>query len=357
MSDVPAPTRVSVENANVTPDVAPSIRDNPEFDTAQVRVDLAVGNWWEDTLGNKDPIDLFLVENNAYGMGKAYKQYLYDSVKGGWFGNTEAEQERQGSELTKRGLRPWIRERVEAWNVTNNIGPSGSSGYGPSGKSAEQIAADAKAKEERIVAAQAAIKNQIGVFGIAMTDDSMRGLAGMAVEENWSQDRLQDVLLEANDWATTQAGALTSGIEDVRRIASQYLMPVSEETARGLSMRVASNELDLGGIRSLFDSQARKEYGFMSNELDQGITPADYFAPLRDVAAETLEISADSMNLMDDKVRSMFTTRNADGSMRGASLSEVKLAARKDERYAQTQGASDRIAAMGSALANAFGGR
>ncbi len=78
---------------------------------------------------------------------------------------------------------------------------------------------------------------------------------------------------------------------------------------------------------------------------------------MRDVAADTLEISADTMNLMDDNVRRMFTTANEDGSMRGASLSEVKMSARKDSRYAKTQGAQDRIAAMGSALAQSFGGQ
>jgi hypothetical protein len=305
--------------------------------------------WWDSAQYGMNAADVFMVEDNTGGMADEYKQYLYDSVRQGWGGDTDLEKQRQGWEINKRGLRPWLKERAQAWNVSNGFGPSGGSGM--------SAADQAKAKEERIVAAEASIRNQLGVFGIAMTPDGMRGIATQAVDNNWSQDKLQDILLQANDWATTQAGALTAGITDVRNIASQYLMPVSEETARSLSMRVASNELDLGGIRSLFTAQARKEYGFLSEELDQGITPADYFAPMRDVAADTLEISANTMNLMDDNVRRMFTTANEDGTMRGASLSEVKMSARKDSRYAKTQGAQDRIAAMGSALAQSFGGQ
>jgi hypothetical protein len=311
--------------------------------------------WWESAQWRINPADVFMVEDNTGGMGDQYKQYLYDSVRQGWGGDTDLEKQRQGWEITERGLRPWLKERAQAWNVSNGNGPSGpSGGYG---KSAEQIAAEAKQKEERTNAAHASIRNQLGVFGIGMAEEGMRDIAVQAVENNWSQDQLQDMLLAANDWATTQNGQLKAGIDEIRQMASQYLMPVSEETARKMSLRVASGELDQAGIRNLFTEQARTEYGFMGSQLDQGITPADFLAPLRDVAAQTLELPADQLDLMDDKVRSMFTTRLDDGTIRAASMSEVQMTARKDSRYSKTQGAQDRIAAMGASLARAFGGQ
>jgi hypothetical protein len=354
------PTKASIENdyAPLPVPSVPSIRDDPQFDSTEVRVDLAVNRWWDDIKGTLNPAHLFFVEDNTNGFGNIYKRYLYDSVTQGWGGDSIESQRIQGAELTNRGLRSWLGERGEAWNIQNGDMPSGpSGGYGPGGKSAEQIAAEAKAKEERIVAATASIRNQLGTFGIAMTDEGMRGLATQAVDNNWSQDRLQDVLLMANDWATTQAGQLTAGISEIRAMAAQYLMPVSEKTARELSIRVASGELDSAGIRNLFSEQARSEYGFMGSQLDQGITPADFLAPLRDVAAATLELPAEQLDLMDDKVRAMFTTQLEDGSSRAASMSEVQMKARKDPRYAKTQGAEDRIAAMGASIARAFGGQ
>jgi hypothetical protein len=352
MAALDGPTKASIENDNVAPPTPPSIRDDPQFDTPQLQLDLSVGRWWGDVEGSLHPAHLFFVENNSNGMGNVYKQYLYDSVTQGWDGDSKKSTEIQGAELTKRGLRSWLGERGQAWNIQNGNGPSGpSGGYGPS------AADQAKAKEERTNAAHASIRNQLGTLGIAMAEDSMRGIAVQAVENNWSQDQLEDMLLAANDWATTQHGQLKAGIDEIRQLASQYLMPVSEETARKMSLRVASGELDQAGIRNLFTEQARTEYGFMGSQLDQGITPADFLAPLRDVAAQTLELPADQLDLMDDKVRSMFTTRLDDGTIRAASMSEVQMTARKDSRYSKTQGAQDRIAAMGSSLARAFGGQ
>jgi hypothetical protein len=337
------------EDLNISGPGRTSIRDDPANDSAQTNKDLAVRRWWDYAGPRQNDRDRFAVEDNSNGMANVFKQYLFDAQSEGWGGTSDMEMDKQDYELEKRGLLGWISGRDMLWANEDDDSGGGSNGsYG---------ANTAKQKKEATEAALASIRNQLGVLGIPMTDDGMRGIAGMAVEEGWSQDRLEDVLLEATDWATTTAGTLTAGVEDIRNLGLQYLMPVSDETARGLSMRVASNELSLAGVRSLFDSQARKEYGFMSAELDQGITPADYFAPMRDVAADTLEISADTMNLMDNDVRAMFTTLNADGSTRAASLSEVKMSARKDKRYAQTQGAQDRISAMGSAIAQAFGGR
>ncbi len=153
--------------------------------------------WWDSAQYGMNAADVFMVEDNTNGMADEYKQYLYDSVRQGWGGDTDLEKQRQGWEINKRGLRPWLKERAQAWNVSNGFGPSGSSGM--------SAADQAKAKEERIVAAEASIRNQLGVFGIAMTPDGMRGIATQAVDNNWSQDKLQDILLQANDWATTHS--------------------------------------------------------------------------------------------------------------------------------------------------------
>lgn len=304
-----------------------------------------VGNWWRRVEPWQDEYDKWLMsDTSSAGMTQKYKEFLFDQQNEQWTGD------RPYQEAEKRGILQWLARKDAEYSTLNNPGSS-SRGYGGGG------GGGGIGRGSEIDAASAAIRNQLGLLGIPMSDDAIKSLASKAVNKRWSADQLTDTILEAVDWATTTNGQLKAGVNEIKALGSQYLIPVSDETARSMSVRVASGELDQAGIRSLFVEQARSQYGFLAEQLDQGITPADFFAPLRDVAANTLELPADQLDLMDSKVRSMFTVTNADGTMRSATLTEAEMNARRDERYKQTNGARDRMAAMGSALSRAFGGK
>ena len=94
----------------------------------------------------------------------------------------------------------------------------------------------------------------------------------------------------------------------------------------------------------------------MAPMIDQGVNPADYFAPVKDIIARTLEIVPDSINLLDPQWMGMVEVRDPKtGQLRAATLNEAMLSARKRPEWSRTAQASDMAAQLTSRLTQIFG--
>jgi hypothetical protein len=191
-----------------------------------------------------------------------------------------------------------------------------------------------------------------------LSDVQLTDMATKVTTENWSQDQVYDTLVSALDWSKLQPGQLLAGRDQVRVIASQYLMPISDDTAAEYSAKIASSELDEAGIRSLFTAQAMQQYGWMGDAIAAGMTPRDFLLPARDRIAQVLELNPSDVDLMDPSVMKMVSLADPETkATRAATLTEVEYAARADGRFRNTKSAQDLTASMGVALDKAFGGR
>jgi hypothetical protein len=101
--------------------------------------------------------------------------------------------------------------------------------------------------------------------------------------------------------------------------------------------------------------QAKSRFGWLASQIDQGVTPDDYFAPTRDVIARTLEVSPESIDLMDPKWLGLVEVKDDNGQTRGATLNEALLAARRQSQWSDTQNAQEMSASAAGLVKRMFG--
>lgn len=192
-------------------------------------------------------------------------------------------------------------------------------------------------------------------YGLRLSGGQVSALAVEAAKHGWSAEQQIDAILKNVNWDTLEGGAITSSRDRVKALASQYMVRLSETTARNYAERIARGELTEEGVVSIFQQQAKARFSYMSDLIDTGVTPNDYFAPSRDVIASTLEVGADTIDMMDPKWLGVLEVRGDDGQLRAATMNEAMLAARKRPEWADTRNAQELTASMVSGLAQAFG--
>jgi hypothetical protein len=219
-----------------------------------------------------------------------------------------------------------------------------------------QLQSEDPAEARRQVAQTAAsIQNRAASFGLNFSAGQISNLAYLATKNGWNDDQRVDYLIGQVNWNTLQGGDLTAMRDDVKAIGSQYLVGVSEQTARNYAMRIASGEMSQDGVASIMRKQAKARFGYLSEEIDQGISVKDYFMPIRDTIARELGLNAEAVDMMDPKWLGMMEARGEDGKVRAATLNEAMLSARKRPEFTGTVKAQEMTTELTTAISRMFG--
>lgn len=211
-------------------------------------------------------------------------------------------------------------------------------------------------KKQRAKNLAAEISDRVKQLGLTtFTEAEIAKLAKQAVDENWSETVITDKLLISTDWSNLTGGDLTAGVDMLRQMGASYLMKVPDSQAQDWALRMARGELTQQGVQSMLTAQARARFSWMGNMIDQGVKPADYFAPVRSVIADTLEVGVDQIDLLDPMWMGMIEVADGRGGTRAATMNEAMLAARRRPEWSQTRGAQEMTAQIGQRLASIFG--
>jgi hypothetical protein len=252
------------------------------------------------------------------------------------------------------------RAAIEGWDEARLYGAVQGTGWWRSTSAAQRewqrLQGEDPAEAGRLAAeTAAAIANQVASLGLQFSPEQVQEMALQATANGWTDAQVIDQMLVNVNWANVAAGDLTGTVDQVKAVAGQYLVGVSDETARQYAVAIASGEMSLQGVQSAMQAHAKTRWGWMADMIDQGVAPADYFAPVRDTIARELELTPDAVNLMDSKWLSLVETSGEDGKPRAATLNEARLAARKDPLYAQTSSAQELATQAARAIGEVFG--
>jgi len=222
----------------------------------------------------------------------------------------------------------------------------------------KSLVATDPAEAQRLAAQTAAsIQNRAATLGLGMDPDAVANLALTATQNGWTDDQVIDSLVRAVNWGSIQGGELTAMRDDVLKIAGDYVVGVSASTAQTYAERIASGELTMAGVQSIMQRQARARFGWMGDQIDQGVAPADYFRPMQEIIAQELEVAPETINLMDPKWLRMVEVAGDDGQLRGATMEEARLSARRDPSSSNTKGGREFAASAAAMLGDVFGRR
>lgn len=199
--------------------------------------------------------------------------------------------------------------------------------------------------------------NRARRLGLPVDNDQIESLAITAIRNGWTDDQVLDRLLESVNWAGVAGGDLTAYRDRVKQIGAEFLVPVSDATAQNFAVAIASGESSEQAVVSIMQEQARQRFSWMAPLIEQGITPSGYFGPLRDIIARELEVTPDSIDLMDPKWLGMVEVADASGVTRAATMREAQLAARRDPAIVGSSTAGKMLVTAGNAISALMGRR
>ena len=212
------------------------------------------------------------------------------------------------------------------------------------------------AEARRLVGQTAAtVQNRARSLGLPLSGGQIAGIAATATQNGWTDAQTIDHLVQNVNWNTIEGGDLTAQRDNVKAIAGDYLVNVSDQTAQNYAARIASGELTAAGVQSIMLKQAKARFGWMASELDQGATVKDFFMPIRDTIARELEMATEDIDLMDSKWLSLMEKTGEDGKPRAATLNEAMLGARRKPEWAKTNKAQEMTANVTGMFSNLFG--
>lgn len=220
----------------------------------------------------------------------------------------------------------------------------------------QQLNNEDPAEARRLVNQTAAdIQNRAKSLGLGMSASQIGGMAATATANGWTDAQTIDMLMKEVNWATLRAGDLTAKRDEVKAIAGDYLVGVSDSTAQSYAEAMASGEMSPAGVKSAMMKQAKARFGYLASELDQGMTVKQYFMPIANKIEQELELGMGSVDLMDSKWLSMMEKRDEDGTMRAATLHEAEQLARRDPRWANTKKAQESSTNLMQMVSSVFG--
>ena len=225
----------------------------------------------------------------------------------------------------------------------------------------EDPATAAKMFDDKIAEAKALAAK----LGITLLDEGplhaeAGHIAALALQNGWDEQRLmQEVLTKAvYKGDREQTGQLGAGIDRVKQMAADYMVPITDQAAWDLSLKLVSGEMDQTVLASYFKDQAIAR--FQGNEqvvsmLERGFSPAQIFSPLIQQTAQLLEMSPAQIDLTSPEWSGMLDYVDDKGNTRPMTLSEAGRFVRGSEKFRSTQGAMDTAASFAEFIGQRMG--
>lgn len=202
---------------------------------------------------------------------------------------------------------------------------------------------------------RANINNMARTLGL---NQDISGVADMALRYGWSDAQVQDMLAQSVTMSTVhQAGAASTWWNAAKQMGSEYFTPVSDEQALHFAQRIARGELNPEDMEGYYRDQAKQRFGYLSGAIDAGISVRQYFQPHQQAIAQLLEVSPESVDLMNDETfrKVTRTIDPTDGKERAMTITETQKLARQQDQWKLTENARSQAAEAVTSLGEMFG--
>lgn len=195
-------------------------------------------------------------------------------------------------------------------------------------------------------------------LGYKLDGQRLTQLANHAIALNWSQQDLQHAVGAEFHYNAAQQkylGAAGQTLNQLKQMSQDYLVPLSDHTLNQWTRGVLEGVYQPQDFTNYMKTQAESLYPTLKAALDSGKTVRQYLDPYAQLAAQTLEVSPDSINWFDPKWSKALNTTTPDGQRAPMSLSDWTTYLRGLPDYQATQGATDQAYSFGQKILQTFG--
>jgi hypothetical protein len=212
------------------------------------------------------------------------------------------------------------------------------------------------AEAEALVSSRRAeIRALSASLGVELPDDRLNAIATDSVRFGWNGQQTRDAVTADFDYQGGEGGQAGQSARQVREMAAQYLVPISDQTLDMWVEQMVRGTADEEAFRAYLVEQAKSLFPGMSPALDRGITVAQYADPYKQLVARELEVAPETIDLMDPRYRKMLDQRDSKGNRVAMTLSESSEYLRSLPEWQQTRGANERAASLTENILRTFG--
>jgi hypothetical protein len=237
-------------------------------------------------------------------------------------------------------------EKVKAQDIIAKRQRAGSGAAGGGGPSTAQNAAGIKAE----------LENLAGLFGLPERDWS--DLSWQAASNNWNAAMIRDAVAnQISMESSKREGLVKNVITKSRDVAANYLVNVGDEEALGWAKKIARGEMEEESIVASVRDRAKAQYYWLAPAIDQGVTLKEYFQPHRETIAKLMEVSAESVDFMNDPTWNKvvrYMSPDQEG-VREMNLGEVEKYVRQQDGWKATSNAKTVAASAAASIGRIFG--
>ncbi len=196
------------------------------------------------------------------------------------------------------------------------------------------------------------------LHGFGLTSTRALAIAEDSLRYGWDDTQLVDVLAYEKDYDPTVriGGEFGATSDTIRTLARRNMISVSDQTVFDYARRVAAGELTEDGIASEFRARSAAKYTSIADLINAGTDAWSYFSDTREMIAQHIGEPADSIDLTSGKWAQTTNFAPPGGGIpRPMTLEEVRVLARKDDRFGNSRAGREEAAEITRSLLTGLG--
>lgn len=245
--------------------------------------------------------------------------------------------------------------------------------HGPESRAFDKlIGNDPQAAGQAVDRAKGALGDFLSKKGVTYTDEQLGEAAKKAIRAGWMNLAGQVVDTGAlDDFAVfvlgqgqrNLDGTLPSGeaavqADQLRAIAGAYFVPMTTQDLERWALDIQAGKATAEQFQSEMAWNAKHLFQDpnVQKAIDEGRTPDQIFAPVRNIIAQTLELAPDQVDLMSPRYRDVLQVRDEKaGITRPMTLGEATKWARDQDAFRETREYKSTEANLSVQLARSMG--
>lgn len=298
-------------------------------------------NWLSSIGGTPQDFENVLNDEikRQYGYLAAYLDHpeigplLRNAAGGGWT------QERLQAELYRTQFWQKTSTAAREWDLLTRTDPA------ETGRRIDTLAA-----QLQTMVAQQGLSGQL-------SNDTVKWMAGVFLSQGLTEQEMQKQLLAQVHYepGATPIGQAGMTMNQVKSRASDFGLPMSDESAFNWAKQVAMGQLNPDAVDVYLRDQAKSRYSWLAPDLDRGATIKQLFDPMIQQTSQLLEISPTQIDLTDPKYASMIDHVDSSGQRRSMTTAEAATYVRSTPEWQTTDNATKAASAAAESILRTFG--
>lgn len=222
----------------------------------------------------------------------------------------------------------------------------------------EQTLIDPANTRDQIAKQVTTFRNQALSLGINIPDAELNRLAEESLKFAWDENEQRAALGQFYKYDEKNLlGAAQATSNHLKQAARDWMVPLDSTTLATWTEKVIRGEATTDYFDTYLAGQAKSLYPQLEDPISRGINPSQWMAPYRSIAAETLGLNPDEMDLRDPKWMRSINQVDEKGGRKPMTLYDWENLLKTDDQYGwdKTQQGRDHGASLARDIAAQFG--